>query len=89
VVVVQVELGDARAEKLDRSANAGVFGCAFRRLREVQVSHVEADADGVEVPCLEDVEQMVGRGDLVLHVFEQQADAKRRGEGLEVLDGGD
>ena len=38
---------------------------------------------------LEDVEEVLGGGDFVLQVFEQEADAERRGEGLEVLDGGE
>jgi hypothetical protein len=55
----------------------------------VEVAEVEADADRVEVAGLEDVEQVVGGSDFVLHGFEQEADPERGGEGLEVLDGGE
>ena len=39
-------------------------------------------------PC-GDVHEMVGGCDFVLQVGEQEADAERCGEGLEVLDGGE
>ena len=55
---------------------------------QMEVAEVEADADGVEVAGLEDVEEVVGGGDVVLQVFQQQVDAERRGEGLEVFDSG-
>jgi hypothetical protein len=95
VVVVQVDLGDAVAEEFDGGGDAGVVGdvgisIGFGgQLAEVEVAEVEADADLIEVAGLEDVEEVLGGGDFVLQVFQQEADAERRGEGLEVLDGGE
>jgi hypothetical protein len=54
----------------------------------VGVAYVEADADAVEVAYAEDLQNVLGGGDFVLQVFDQEADAERVGEGLEVLDGG-
>ena len=56
---------------------------------QVRVAYVEGDADVVEVADVEDFEQVLGGGDFVLQVFEQDFDAERVGEGLEVLDGGE
>ncbi len=53
------------------------------------MAEVEADADGVEVAGAEDFEQVLGGGDVVLEIFEQDFDAEGMGEGLEVLDGGE
>ena len=58
-------------------------------MREVGVAYVEADADAVEVADVEDFEDVLGRGDFVLQVFDEEADAEGVGEGLEVLDGGE
>ena len=38
---------------------------------------------------LENVEEVIGRSGFALQIFQQQADAEGRGEGFEVLDGGD
>ena len=53
------------------------------------MAEVEADAYVVEVAYADDLEQVLGSGDLVLEVFEEDADAERVGEGFEVLDGGE
>ena len=53
------------------------------------VAYVEADADAVEVADAEDFEDVLGRGDFVLQVFDEDANAEGVGEGLEVLDGGE
>jgi hypothetical protein len=71
------------------AGHAGVLRRALGGHGEMQVADVEADADRVEVAGLEDGEQMLRRGDLVLQILQQQADAERGGEGLEVLDGGE
>ncbi len=55
----------------------------------MRVADVEGDADAVEVADLEDFEEVLGGGDLVLEVFEKDADAEGMGEGFEVLDGGE
>jgi hypothetical protein len=89
VVIVEVELGDARAEEFDGGGDAGVGGRVEGGEGEVEMADVEADADGVEVAGAEDVEEVVGGGDLVLEVFEEEADAEGGGESLEVLDGGE
>jgi hypothetical protein len=83
VVVVEVELGDAGFEELEGSVDAYVL---FRR-GEVGVAEVEADTYVVEVAYTDDLEEMLGGGDLVLEVFEEDADAEGMGEGFEVLDG--
>ena len=85
VVVVEVELGDAGFEEFEGFVDADVFF----GLGEVGVADVEADADAVEVADAEDFEEVLGGGDFVLQVFEEDADAERVGEGLEVLDGGE
>jgi len=51
------------------------------------VAKVKGDADAVEVADLDDFEEVLWRGDLILEIFEQDADAEGVGEGLEVLDG--
>ncbi len=53
------------------------------------MADVEADADAVEVTDAEDFEDVLGAGDVVLKVFDEDADAEGVGEGLEVLDGGE
>ncbi len=53
------------------------------------MAYVEADADTVEVADAKDLEDVLGRGDVVLEVFDEDADAERVGEGFEVLDGGE
>ncbi len=53
------------------------------------MADVEGDADAVEVTDFEDFEEVLGGGDLVLEIFEQDADAEGVGEGFEVLDGGE
>ena len=45
--------------------------------------------DVVEVTDAEDLEEVFGGGDVVLQVFEEDADAEGVGEGLEMLDGGE
>ncbi len=85
VVVVEVELGDAGLEEFEGCVDADVFF----GLGEVGVADVEADADAVEVADAEDLEEVLGGGDFVLEVFDENADAERVGEGLEVLDGGE
>jgi hypothetical protein len=62
VIVVKVELGDARLEELEGFVDADVlFG-----LGEVGVAYVETDADAVEVADAEDLEDVLGSGDVVL-----------------------
>ena len=51
------------------------------------MAEIEGDAYVVEVTYAEDLEEVVGRGDFVLEVFEEDLDAERVGEGLEVLNG--
>jgi hypothetical protein len=85
VVVVEVELGDAGLQELEGFVDAYVFF----GLREVRVADVEADADAIEVADAEDFENVLGRGDFVLQVFDEEAYAERMGEGLEVFDGGE
>ena len=84
-VVVDVELGDAGLEKLEGFIDAfvGVGG------GEVSVAYVEGDTDAVEVTDLEDFEEVLGSGDLVLEILKQDTDAERMREGLEVFDGGE
>ena len=53
------------------------------------VACVEADAYAIEVAYLDDFEEVLGGGDFVLQIFEEDADAERVGEGFEVLDGGE
>jgi hypothetical protein len=84
VVVMEVELGDAGFEELEGFVDTNVF----LRLDEVSVAYVEADADAVEVADAEDFKDVLGGGDFVLEVFDEEADAERVGEGFEVLDGG-
>jgi len=85
VVVVEVELGDAGLEEFEGFVDAFVvFGCG-----EVGVGYVEADAYAVEVADADDFEEMLWGGDLVLQIFEQDADTEGVGEGLEMLDGGE
>ena len=40
------------------------------------MADVEGDADAVEVADLEDLEEVLRSGDLVLQIFEQDADAE-------------
>ncbi len=86
MVVVEVELGDAGLEELEGGVDADV---GFFGVGEVGVAEVEADADVVEVADAEDLEEVLGGGDFVLEVFEEEADAEGVGEGFEVLDGGE
>jgi hypothetical protein len=81
LVVVEVEFGDAGFEELEGGVDAS-FG-------EVGLADVETDAYVVEVAYADDLEEVLGGGDLVLEVFEEDADAEGVGEGLEVLDGGE
>ena len=83
VVVVEVELGDARLEELEGFIDTYVFF----GVSQVCMADVEADADAVEVADAEDLEDVLGRGDFVLQVFDEDADAERVGEGFEMLDG--
>ena len=53
------------------------------------VADVEAEADVVEVAYADDLQEVFRSGDLVLEVFEENANAERVGEGFEVLDGGE
>ena len=85
VVVLEVELGDAGLEELEGFVDAYVV---FRP-GQICVAYVEADADTVEVAGTKDFEDVLGGGDFVLQVFDEEADAERVGEGLEVLDGGE
>lgn len=80
LIVVEVEFGDAGLEKFEGGVDAAVA--------QVGVAYVEGDAYVVEVAYAEDFEQMLGGGDLVLQIFEQDFDAERMGEGLEMLNGG-
>ena len=59
VVVVQVQLRDARAEECMAAPTPESWGAPVGRLREMQVADVEADAYRVEVAGLEDVEQVL------------------------------
>ena len=72
-----------------RSSKASSMPLLFFGGGEVGVADVEADADAVEVADVDDFEEVLGGGDLVLEVFEEDADAEGVGEGLEVLDGGE
>jgi hypothetical protein len=84
-IVVDVKLGNARLEELEGLVDAFVgFGCS-----EMRVANVEGDADAVEVADLENFEEVLGGGDLVLEIFKQDADAEGVREGFEVLDGGE
>ncbi len=85
VVVVEVKLGDAGLEKFEGSVDAYVL----LGRGEVGVAEVEADAYVVEVAYTDDLEEVLGSGDLVLEVFEEDADTEGMGEGFEVLDGGE
>ena len=53
------------------------------------VTDVETDADAVEVADAQNFENVLGGGDVVLQIFDEQANAERVGEGFEVLDGGE
>lgn len=81
VVVVQVQLADAGLEEFECVIEAGVA--------EVGVAYVEVDADVVEVADVEDLEDMLRRGDFVLKVLDEDLDTERMSEGLDVLDGGE
>ena len=72
-----------------RSSKASSMPMLFCGCGEVGVAYVEADADAVEVADAEDFEDVLGRGDFVLQVFDEDADAEGVGEGFEVLDGGE
>ncbi len=85
VVVVEVELGDAGLEELE----GFVDGDVFFGIGEVGVADVEADSYAVEVAYIENFEDVLGRGDVVLQVLDEDADAEGMGEGFEVLDGGE
>ena len=85
VVVVEVELRDAGPEKCDGFVDAEVVFW----MRELGVAYVEGDTDAVEVADVEDFEDVFGGGDVVLQVFDEDADAEGVGEGFEVLDGGE
>ena len=56
---------------------------------EASVAYVECDAYVAEVADVEDLEQVLGGGDFVLEVFEEDFDAEWMGKGLQVLDGGE
>ena len=66
VIVVDVELRDAGPEECDGFVDAKVVF----RMREMGMAYVEADADSVEVADLEDFEDVFGRGDVVLQIFD-------------------
>jgi len=85
LIVVEVELGDAGLEEFEGFVDADVVF----RTGEVGVAYVEADADAVEVADAEDLQNVLGGGDFVLQVFDEEADAERVGEGLEMLNGGE
>lgn len=81
LIVMEVEFGDAGAQELEGVVDAGV---AY-----VGVAYVEGDADVREVADVEDLEDVLGGGDVVLDVFDEDFDAEGVGEGLDVLDGGE
>lgn len=81
VVVVEVEFGDAGAEKFEGVVKAGVA--------EMGVAYVEGNAYVAEVTDAKNLEEVLGGGDFVLEVFEEDFDAEGMGEGLDVLDGGE
>ena len=84
-VVVDVKLGDAGLEELEGFVDAFVgVGCG-----EMGVAYIEGDADAVEVADVDNFEKVLGGGDLVLEILEQDADAEWVREGFEVLDGGE
>jgi hypothetical protein len=85
LVVVEVELRDAGLEELE----GGVDAFVIFWVGEMGVAYVEADADAIEVTDTEDLENVLGGGNFVLQVFDQDANAEGVGEGLEVLDGGE
>jgi hypothetical protein len=85
VVVVEMELGDARLEEFEGFVDADVLVW----LGEVGVADVEADADAVEVADVENFENVFGGRDFVLEVLDEDAGAEGVGEGLEVFDGGE
>jgi hypothetical protein len=85
LVVVEVELGDAGFEEFEGFVDTDViFGA-----NEVGVAYIEADANAIEVADAEDFQDVLGGGDFVLQVLDENADAKGVGEGLEVFDGGE
>src|SRR6185437_14869616 len=58
---------------------------AFGKMR---VAEVQAEADGREVADVDDLDEMLRRGDGVGEVFEQQLHTERTGKGLQVFDRG-
>ncbi len=60
-----------------------------RAFGEVRVAEVEAEADAGEVPDPDDLDEVLGFGHVVGQVLEQDFDAERTGEGLQVLDCGE
>lgn len=86
VVVVKVKFGDAGLEELEGRVDAGA---RVVEVGEMGVADVEADANGIEVSNAEDFEEVLGCGDLVLEVLEEDLDTERIGEGFEVLDSGE
>ena len=89
VVVVEVEFGDAGLEEFEGFVDADVGMAVAGGAGEVGVAYVEADADAVEVADVEDFEDVLGRGDVVLQILDEDADPEGVGEGFEVLDGGE
>src|SRR6201999_97309 len=83
LIVVEVELRDARLEEFEGFVDAYVFF----RVRDVSVTEIETNPDAIEVADAEDFEDVFGRGDLVAQIFNEDADAEGMGKGLEVLDG--
>src|SRR5437016_1512163 len=81
LVVVEVELRDAGLEQFEGGVDADVGLAITWGLGEVGVAYVEADADAVEVADAEDLQNVLGRGDFVLQVFDQEADSEGMGEG--------
>lgn len=55
-------------------------------IAEVRVAYIEGYADLVEVADVQDLEDMLGCGDIVLKIFDEHSNAERVGEGLDVLD---
>jgi hypothetical protein len=80
VVVVDMDLCNPGFQQRERAFKAGV--------RKMRVASIEADADSVEVANLQHFQQMLGRGNFVVQIFEQALHPKRMGKGFEMFNGG-
>ena len=85
-VVMQVELGDAWAQKLKGSIDAGA---GILVVGEVSVADIKCDPYGVKVADTQDLKQSLGGSDFVLQGLKQKLHAKRAGKSFQVLDCGE